>query len=86
SLVPLERAHATMLDAVDGAIRVAPELAADRTALLDAVAGVIALLRTASADQKLQPRAWDAHDSFALDLERAAEPLYAAAAVLMPWS
>jgi hypothetical protein len=79
--VAIEQASAAMTAAINGALKVAPELAAQETALRQAAAGVVALLTAAAADHTQRPTA-DVVKSIATPVATAAAPLLAAAKLL----
>ena len=78
-----EQLKLAMLNAIDGALAVAPELAERGEAMRQAAAGVVALLQEAAADTNQVP-ADQALRALSAPLQQVAAPLLEAALVLDP--
>lgn len=78
-----EQLTAALAAAIEGAVAVAPELAAKTEALKQAAAGVVALLVEAAADTTQAPIA-ESMDKLTKPLQQVAAPLLEAALVLDP--
>lgn len=78
-----EQANIAMLNAIDGALALAPELAPRNEALRTAAAGVAALLAEAAADTTAAP-AMQSLDRFTTPLQQVAAPLFEVALLLDP--
>ena len=83
ALMSVEATRATLLDAVEGALRVAPEYESRRAAVTDA-ANAVADLVARSARDRAVGGAWDIATRFIDELDAAAEELYALSTDLHP--
>jgi hypothetical protein len=73
--VSADGTRSALLDAVEGALRVAPEFETERAALTDAANGVADLLSRAAAD-RTTGAAWDVAERFTHALDEVAAPIF----------
>jgi predicted alpha/beta hydrolase family esterase len=78
----VDRVHESLRDAVEGAMRVAPDERWRRSFLDEAAEGTARILRAALADARTG-EAWTVADALVDELDRATDVLYAAAAALV---